>query len=194
MLRKVDLTKECVNYIKQELSQGGDLSVEASNLLLQSGFMFTYIPFSMSLTTQIDFSESLEFLSGELVFDEFISIIKEIILKTLDKNPHIVAIFETIWSENDEVTLHSALQYFTIKGRRYDYLKGGDEKIVLDDYIADAQGYPTVIFIVNNQNSDFEIRNKSKFHEGYINELVKRIEVMIVGAFDGEGYIIWHKV
>lgn len=195
MLIKVELTAESIDYINQELAQGGELFIEEHlcALNLGQGHVFSYFPIEFSPSTPVDFGESIEFLTGKRVSGEFNSKIKELIRNFLDENSRNVAIFETMWNEGDPITSQSSLQYFSIKGTRYDFLKGEDEKKPIDDYINDAQGYPTIIALVNGEDSNFEIWDKYHFPEEKVIELIKRTEFLLVGAFDGEGYIIWKK-
>lgn len=195
MLRKVELTAESIDYINQELTQGGALFIEEHLLALNlgQGNVFTYFPIEFAPPTPVDFGESLEFLTGKRVSEEFNSKISDLIRNFLDESSRNIAIFETMWNESDPITSRSPLQYFTIKGRRYDFLKGEDEKKPVDDYINDAQGYPTIIALINGKDSNFEIWDKLQIPEENVIELTKRTEFLIVGAFDGEGYIVWKK-
>ena len=194
MLRKIELPIEAIDYIKQELTQGGILSnIEERSTDLSSGQIFTYFPMEFSLQTPFDFCESLEFLTGERVSDMFDAKISELIGNFLNKSSQNVVIFETWWNEDDPITSKCLLQYFTINGRRYDFLKGGNDKQPIKDYMDDAQGYPSVIVLVNVKDQDIEIHDKTQFPEENINNLVNGTEFVIVGAFDGEGYLIWQK-
>jgi len=193
MLRSDKLAKSAIDYIKQQLLLGGFFSAKINELDLEAGSVFTYLPQDLRLKPSIDYSESLEFLTGEKVSTEFDSLISEIIMNYLDNNERKVAIFETIWNRNDLIVSRRLIDYFTIKGRKYDFLKGGDKKELIMNYITDAKGYPTVISIVDIGDKKIDIIPKSEFDEEKVSELASMTDILIIGAFDGEGYLVWQK-
>lgn len=193
MLKKVNLKEESIEYIQQQLSMGGVLSSQLMKLNLYKGSVFTFFPSTFSPHISIDFSESLEFLTGEKVSKEFDALISDYIVNNLGLNERKIAIFETMWNINDPIVAKRALQYFSINGRKYDFVKGRNDTESIINYINDARGYPTVISIIETGHEYLDIKDKSKFKEEKLSELADSTEVLIIGAFDGEGYLLWQK-
>lgn len=193
MLKRVKLKEDSIEYIQQQLSIGGILSSQLMKLNLYKGSIFTFFPSTFFPHTSIDFSESLEFLTGEKISKEFEALVSDFIVNNLSINKRKLAIFETMWNINDPIVGKRALQYFSIKGRKYDYLQGGNDTKSIINYINDARGYPTVISIIETGHEYLDIKDKSKFKEENLSELADRTEVLIIGAFDGEGYLLWQK-
>jgi hypothetical protein len=193
MLKTVELSSDSIEYIRQELSLGGVLSNELLKMDLYTGSIFTYLPSEFIPQTSVDYAESLEFLTGKKVSDEFDKVVGQFILNYLGNAPKKMAIFETMWNGSDPIASKRPLQYFTIQGRKYDFLRGNDEKGMIMDYISDAHGYPTVIIAVDIGSEDLIIINKTDFADEMALWLANKTEKIIVGAFDGEGYLIWQK-
>ena len=197
MLKRVKLPKNnSIEYIKNELSLGGNLSNQLMNIDLRDGETETYLPIiakNMDIN-HIDYSESLDFLYGERVLGDFKLIIRNIILKFLNNDPAKYVIFETPWSEKDlTVSKKLQLQFFTINGFVYDFLKGDDEQKDIDKYILDSRVYPTVISLMDIQNKNIVIKPKCSLDNGMVSELINQTVGLLIGAFDGEGYLFWKK-
>jgi hypothetical protein len=193
MLKRVLLPKNSVPYIEQELSSGGYLSCQLAKMDLKNGEVETYLPSKLVDTTKIDFAESLEFLTGEAVTASYNLIINDIILDFLNNDPTKYAIFETVWNEKDPIVSKRSLQFFTINGVVYDFLKGDDGQKDINKYILDAQDYPTVISLIDIQNKNIAIKPQCSLDNGMVLELINQTVGLLIGAFDGEGYLFWKK-
>ena len=142
----------------------------------------------------IDYSESLDFLYGERVLGDFKLIIRNIILKFLNNDPTKYVIFETPWSEKDlTASKKLQLQFFTINGFVYDFLKGDDEQKDINKYILDSRVYPTVISLMDIQNKNIMIEPNCSLDNGMALELINQTVGLLISAFDGEGYLFWKK-
>ena len=197
MLKRVKLPKNnSIEYIKNELSLGGNLSNQLMNIDLRDGETETYLPIiakNMDIN-HIDYSESLDFLYGERVLGDFKLIIRNIILKFLNNDPTKYVIFETPWSEKDlTASKKLQLQFFTINGFVYDFLKGDDEQKDIDKYRLDSRVYPTVISLMDFQNKNIVIKPKCSLDNRMVSELINQTVGLLIGAFDGEGYLFWKK-
>lgn len=198
MLKKVKLPKiNSIEYITNELSLGGNLSHQLMNIDLRKGETETYLPIINANNidiNHIDYSESLDFLYGERVLGDFKLIIRNIILKFLNNDPTKYVIFETPWSEKDlTASKKLQLQFFTINGFVYDFLKGDDEQKDINKYILDSRVYPTVISLMDIQNKNIMIEPNCSLDNGMALELINQTVGLLISAFDGEGYLFWKK-
>jgi hypothetical protein len=197
MLKKVILPNNSIEYIKNELFLGGNLSQQLINLDFGNGKTETYLPLvngKINEINHIDYSESIEFLYGINVARDFKLILRNIILKFLNNDPTKYVIFETPWNEDDlTASKQLQLQYFTINRFVYDYLKGDDNQENIYKYLLDAQVYPTVISLLDIQNNNIMIKPKSSLDNGIVLELINQTVGLIIGAYDGEGYLFWKK-
>lgn len=173
MLKRVNLPEDSNDYIRHELSLGNHLSQQLMNLDLKDGDVHTYLPQKLIRQKQIDYSESLEFLTGYKVVKEFDFIIEEAILKFLGKDPQRIVIFETFWIENDTLASRRSLQYFVIDDELYTFIKGNDKNKLVNVYIQNAHAYPTVITLVDIKRENLVIKHQCKFDDKDVPALVK---------------------
>jgi hypothetical protein len=191
-MKKVKTGTEALQYLRQELRQGNDLAHQLLGLNLEGGEGFTFLPTGLSSSQIADFGESLGYLSGEGVLNDFQEILLGGLARYLHYNWNLV-VFETVWGPPTESRLPKVSNYFVYSGCKYDFLTWNDQtsKSTLIDYILDAQGYPTIIVLTKNTRDELVLSPQRQIQESILEELARNAEYIIVGAFDGEGYLFW---
>lgn len=192
MLQKLYLNHVGMSYILDELSQGAELSQRLCWLELQKGAAFTYVPTELSLSSLSNFSESMEFLSGRNVIHDFDEITVQLIAKYLSKNIDNVVMFETLWRANDPIISKRNYKMVIINSSVYYFISGNDEPKPIIEYLQYAKNYPTVI-VLSKRILDENYLPKSKNDTEALELFYESIDYIIVGAFDGEGFIFWSK-
>lgn len=193
MLKKIKLGEDAILYMKDQLTLGGILSSRIQNIDFNVGSVYTYFPKNIVPLKNMDYSESIEFLHRKNITEESEILLGKEIFEFLKNNKTSIAIFETFWNRDDPIVIKRQLPFFTIQGRKYDFLVGDSKTQPIKDYLTDASGYPMIITVIKKPQKDFLIENKGEIDEHTINLIVENIEELIIGAFDGEGYVIWQK-
>lgn len=193
MFQRMQLNGEGVSYLKGELSQGGVLSQRLLEVNFTQGVIFTYIPNGFNISSFSDYSESIEFKLGRRVGLEFEDMASEFIVEHLDRDPGNVAIFETFWNINDPIVSKQGHQFFLLRSTVYDFILGSDKNKPVKQYLRDAQSYPTVIVLSTNFYSGDFLQDMD-FNENLLEKITRNIDSLIIGAFDGEGFLFWSKL
>ena len=94
-----------------------------------------------------------------------------------------------MWEKSDPISTQRKVHYFTIGNRKYDFVKKGDPKALIDNCIRDARGYPTVMVFMDIEKSGLSIDIHTEYPEEFASVLASFVESVVVGAFDGEGYL-----
>jgi hypothetical protein len=63
----------------------------------------------------------------------------------------------------------------------------------MKDYFIDAQGYPTIVILSKFIKKDNISIQASEVNKSFINDIITNTDWLIIGAFDGEGFILWKK-
>jgi hypothetical protein len=192
MLMKKFLNDDAISYIEGELSKGGILSQQIQDLDFKQGTVFTYLPNGYDLPELDDYFESIEFKTGDRVIDKFEDIFSEIVYEYLDKNSRRIAIFETFWEKNDPIVSGRDHQFFLFRSKVYDFISGSNIKKTIKQYLRGAQYFPTIIVLSKTDISNDELFNKD-LNQKEIKKIIENIEFLIIGAFDGEGFLFWSK-
>lgn len=191
MLEKVKLGTEAVIFLRNELEQGQRFSEYVLKLSLEKGEMITFLPKGTGSEFLKDFGESMRYSTGENVTIEVEKLISDFILAYLMIDEKKIVVFETLWEINKYQINNKPCSYFTYHNKKYDFItniKKGNNTI--NECISDAQGYPTV-FICTTTSSDMPIPIFKEIEDEFIQKMANNTEHIIIGAFDGEGYMIW---
>lgn len=191
MITKIFLNEQAIQYIKDEIKNGGVLFNQFLLMNFNRGSVFSFLPFSQSKAISLDYSESLSYLTGMHYLNEIELLIVKLISDYLNNNPNKYAVFETMAMKGDPIINKCGMQAFYVKGRSYDFISGSDKTKPIKKCLDDAQGYPTIIGLINTQNEDFTIIKDQEFTDIEIIKFMNFLEGLIIGAFDGEGYIVW---
>ncbi len=195
MLKKVNLDSQALEYIVDELSQGRELAKAVLlNTFLQKGKLFTYSPEKFDIREMDDLGESISYLSDEYVLQPFREIIGREIVNYCNESESHIAIFETLGHVPVPPSLEDpGIRYFSIKGNKYDYIvKDFVQSIRIERYLIDSSIYPTVI-VLTTLPFGITIQPYQEIDEDLITSLATNANKIIIGAFDGEGYVIWEK-
>lgn len=192
MYQKIYLNNGIFSYLRGELTQGGELSQHLLELDLEKGVVFTYIPNGFDLSDHGNYSESMEFKVGKRVAHEFEAITSEAIYEFLDRDSQNVAIFETPWTINDPIVAIRDHHYFLIRSMVYDILLGSSSIESIKQYLRGAQSYPTMIVLSTNFHFEVFLQNM-ELNDKTLKQIIENCDSLIVGAFDGEGFLFWTK-
>jgi hypothetical protein len=195
VMRKKVLHELPLEFIRSELSKGRQLSqFLLEQLDLEKGEAITFLPFEYEPQIGIDFEESIEYMTGKNVSQEYETIIIRVAEKYLQSSENNIIIFETLMAVNDPILKEINLSYFSYNGEIYLYIINNGDKNLIKTGILAAQGYPCVILLTKVSLDQGKILKSSISLEAReIQRLIYNSEQLIIGAYDGEGYLIWRK-
>lgn len=195
MLSKIDLKADALSYVREELLQGNTLAQYLLKLDLEDGKIFTFLPEELKTDLVNDLGESLHFLTGEHYSREFDNLITSIIVDYLSDDYKLV-VFETIWGDPKKVGISRVSNYFIHSDSKYDYLtrRSLSSKELIFKTLTDAHSYPTIIVLTKHERVTEVIDPGQAVEDETLVEFAQNATGVIVGAFDGEGYVFWEKL
>lgn len=190
MFELLTIASGALNYIIGELEKGQRLSEHLLKLPLSEGEIVAILPNEFDLHLVDDYGESIKYITGQsvgkLIEKELISIIN----KYLVKNVKNIVVSETLWGIKARTP--SDIGFIFYDEKRLDFLRGHESsKKKIKTLVTNAKGYPTIIIgskatIVNEASDSGE-----EIGDNLLSALASSTEFIIIGAFDGEGYLLW---
>jgi hypothetical protein len=203
-LKKITLSLESVDYIKSILKHGNTISSYLlKNCDLEKGKVITFLPFDVSKedAKQFTFGGKFKYSTESAkmlpmppnIYDYLV----EVIQSFLKKGKGRLCIFEDKTSlPNDPLISLKDTRIFICESEVYYILckedAGNIEKI--NDTIWDSDShwhFVCVMTSVSKENS--VLKNNKKINHNDLKLLAERAEKIVIGAYDGEGFLIWNK-
>ena len=196
MLKKLELNSKALQYIKEEINFHSHLSTVLPDisLILEEGVVFSFFPYNFSeKQSSVDYSESFNYVYRKPLLEEIETETISFITDFLNDDHNKYAVFETLSCRYDPIINKRNLPAFYINNRKYTYIKGDCQSKPVKKCLIDAQGYPTIILLLDATCNEFSITNEEELTSKNIHNIVSIIKIIIVGAFDGEGYLFWQR-
>jgi len=187
MLTVYEFGAEAIIYIQEELSFRGHLAKRLLGLPLENGRVISYLPAGMDLKDALAFEDGVFPLGLKTTgVDDKVA---EFIATFLQQGSSRYVIFLT-WGEHTPWV--DKAPYFSCNSFVFFFLTS---KSFTHDGILDAmtwaQEYPSVGMLTSLAENQGEIGLAQDVPVEILDELVARTEHLIIGAYDGEGYLIW---
>lgn len=166
ILNVLDFDNSLCQFVKSQI----DLSI---------GSIFSVVPTDLNIEDIADFSWGFGKGSDRLLPDR--------ILNTLKLNADAVAVFDDVMGSAENVSSHGSC--ITNNDEIYHWIIGSDaSELKLKDLIGETGVSWHFLCVIFELDKAIDIKNSitnSKY------ELFKNILELVVGAYDGEGYIHW---
>jgi hypothetical protein len=189
MLKKIVLSEQGFEYIQKELIRGSSFAKLVLNLPLTEGTCETLIPEMLDTRLLTDFSNSIYLSSGlSLAKTKFFLIEK--ILKFLQDDLDNCVIIETFLKSKDAALTNRIEPYIVYGEDVYYFLTYSTLKTIIESALADARAYPKIIAFTKY---DSVIPNDKTIQFENLEVLARNLQLLVVGAYDEEGYIFWSK-
>jgi hypothetical protein len=212
MLVEQDLAPWAVEYVRQRLLHGNTLAAAAlDNLVLEEGKVTTCLPQGTVLKRLEDFrmggklpppppsewrstergDETLLMIPIPNTDDWFVGKIREF----LDKRRGRACIFEDALARvGDPVLQKVETKYATFGTEIYHLILDTDaEPGYIEKVLRRAKGIPTFIGVFTEWQGDKPNKNPIALSKENLQALAAKAHKLIVGAFDGESYVIWNR-
>ncbi|MCF7806182.1 MAG: hypothetical protein K9M07_03300 [Simkaniaceae bacterium] len=173
-----------INYFKSNLLNTNALSSKIINSFnLNNGNFFTYLP-SHTHSDQI-----IKFKNSGIASQTRMKT-AEILLKKTTSNKYLTCIFDDVSSSfhsgySDPLFLSHGIRY---NEEIYYYLnyKNISKNLILDCLYASNSLWHSLCIIV-----EYSLENQKELTTEIFEELLSHTKLILIGAYDGEGYIFW---
>ncbi len=198
--------QKAYEYVKDQLEGGNALSLELlKNLEFEKGQFFTLLPVNADLNRIYDFfggcilpqnktNEYINDLGKKSSYTWIPTLKKEIgnlVFEKLNSNMNLCCIFEDVITRPDDKHIDFFLEYGVLHSNDIYYLLR-KPKISVDaviNAIHEINSLWHLVFILS-QVEDLSISNKIITLQD-ITYFCKKIQMLVVGAYDGEGFVFW---
>jgi hypothetical protein len=189
MLIEVKFGLEAIPYFDSCLLRGKTLAAHILNhQRLETGQIIGYLP------PNVPFEERVQFVAGG-IFDTPIDRQKtvDLILSFLSGPGRRYAVFEDAYAKsNDPWTREPKTQFFSFEFEVYHFLTSRDQKREkITQTLRWADGYPFIGALTSLPADDLEIEHCQEVTRGILEKLAKRVEYVLIGAYDNETMLIW---
>jgi hypothetical protein len=188
-LREVEFGLEALTYIQSQLARGKSLSQHLLQLPLEAGRVVSYLP------DGIDPKEAAQrFAAGGVVQQrKSLAKVADLIAGYLRNQTDRVAVFEDqVAKPGDPWLQTSPVQFFTHGSDVYHFIRASDNGPGrVRDLIRFARDYVFTGIVARLADHMGELVNTAEVSPDVIRSLAAGSEHIIVGAFDGEGALIW---
>ena len=212
MIQQRNLGREAIKYIEETLAEGKTLATYLRKLDLQKGKVVTFLPSEVTNEEAKQFKWSklpqppLEAFSCEISKDGKKSLVSPkpdtdsyliiSIQEFLIKEGHRCIFEDAIREASDLPKLSLTTSYLAFNNELYHILSPRElqSASIMDTIKLARNFYPGLIgaltTIPKNQNFHFE---NNKITSKQLKILAELTEKIVIGAYDGEGYLIWSR-
>lgn len=183
MVTTRDLGDEALEYIRSELSDGRGLGSRLVQHPLD-GSLIAILPASVPADAALDFQ------SGDVARGQEVTKLADLVWTYVSERTVGVCVFE-------HATLRAgdphfpALDYFTVGADVYLILTGSSDLESIAAAAKETHWYPSIGVLSTLSDRQIVPASGSSQPEAVLDELAARVEGVIVGAYDGESWIVW---
>jgi len=190
MISKRYLQSQTLEYIYSCLEQGKTLSSLLGKLDLTKGYVWTYLPLEVSDETAHQFMQG-----GISNIDSPKPYLGMLIRQFLADTKSAYCIFEDALARSDDLNIQqTTIPCFFLDKEVYYFLKSKDTDIeMIGDVISASESYLLTGIMTHIPSDSSEISERQHMPVGELKNLVGQIEMLVIGAYDGEGFIIWSR-
>lgn len=189
MLKKWLLSERGYRFVCQELHHGSTLAIFISESLTSKGSCETLLPEEINLDSMVDLSTSV-YLSDNVNLHDTRGYVEEIVSEYLQGEETNCVVIETFLKPTDFLQVERSEPYFFFKNEVYYYLTKGASIENIRNAVLDARAYPKIIIL----SSSYKVIHKGDvIKEEDLRLMAKNVNMLIIGAFDEEGFIFWSR-
>ena len=197
MLVEITLNDRAYKYFRETIHtgsqfyEGSSLSHYLLELPIERGKIITFWPDSL-IPEKINFEGSVALLK-----DTNLASMRQIVAKCiygyLHGSPRRYAIFES-WSRKSDPLKPTTPKYLIHDNNLYYMLESSDRVLdEIDRVIRYAREMPFVCSLTSIPKGFHSLQPSRELEEKILQELAARSNMIIIDAYDGEGYLIWYK-
>lgn len=186
--------KEAIEYIQQELSLGWSFSQKLLwELDFSKGDVITFLPSFLSESDILNLRISV-FKTAQMNFREDIeNFIAKRVYTYLANIPNSFFITETLMSKEPVPPKRPLRNYFLHAARIYLFADKSGNTDEIKSVLIRSRDYPLITCLTSLLDTKLLLRPGDTVSDQLLQELAKRTEALIIGAYDAEAFIIWRK-
>ncbi len=184
MLTRYELGAEAIAFIRSELSQGRELATAIVDAPLERGQVVTFLPDSLGETQLTDFS------SGGVASGEETRKTADLIAAYVSKGAERICVFEHPTANKDDPR-SPTVSFFTVGMTVYLFMTQDTPGSQIESAAREAHWYPAIGILASLPPGERPPENRSEQDPRLLSRLAKGTDHMIVGAYDGEGWLLW---
>ena len=192
MLKKLVFSLEAIAYMREQLASGNILAQRLLALPLEAGLAVSYLPEAVDMETARDFAHSITLRTGIQVTAEVEAEAVTFIAAYLRQADDSIAIFETQARPGDAwLTKAHDFQFFAYDTEVYGYVTSQEwHPSEVMAVFRHRREYPYVANLTSLPGDDVD-HWRLEITLTLLEQLAERTVHILIGAYDGEGYIIW---
>lgn len=191
-LQEARLPDNAIEYIRAELATGSTYARQLSQLPLDKGHVTTFLPPQLDPSALPDFSAGPSMIFG-VSMEGNRTMVSQAIRDYLAEGAYRIAIVETAHRENDSSLASRPINFFTHGEEVYFWIaREGAHLPLIQRVMSRARDYPFVCGLSLWPAYELQELEPRKLEPNELSLLAKNTKHIVVGAFDMEGYVIWH--
>jgi hypothetical protein len=186
MLKRYELGANAIEFIRSELSQGRDLAASIAELPLETGTTATYLPESLGTVELGDFG------SGGVASGDENRKLAELIEEYLGRGAERICAFEHPAARKGD-RRSPGVSFFTVGVTVFLFATGTTPRGQIEVAAREAHWYPAIGILSSLSRGDPPVEHGSEQPASLLVKLVERTDHLLIGAYDGEGWLIWSR-
>ncbi|MCL4275399.1 MAG: hypothetical protein KJZ77_16120 [Anaerolineales bacterium] len=186
--------EEAITYIQQELALGWGFSQALLlELNLSNGDVVTFLPSLLSETDALKFNMSVYKTAGVNFREDLDNHVAHRISVFLENRSNSYFIAETLMAGVPVFPKKALDDNFMYDGRLYLYADKSGSRNTIKSVFRRSRDYPLITSLTSLPDQNPKIKSGNTLSDKLLQELAKRTEVLIIGAYDAEAFVIWRK-
>jgi hypothetical protein len=186
--------KEALVYIQGELGNGWDLAASLLKWIpLDQGVISTYLPENIPASIASDFRISIYKTAGDSYWNEIESQIMTDIHVILGGKRNRYFIVESLAEEVSNSWKIKPGDYFKYLNWIYFFRTGSSDNNELRTIFRHSRDYPFIAIVTSLPEKTPPLHLGQVIDDRVMDELVKRVDMILIGVYDAEGLLIWKK-
>ncbi len=200
MFTKYDLGDLGRKYLSEELRNGNSYAQAIERVpLIGEGAVYTYLPVALgSAVNELDDGILKRYddlgMSGADLHHQIESFRSTLFSRFLASRANGYIIFERIGKPQSPTVRQDGTPYFVFNSDVYLFLTASSvSSAAIEACLRRTRRYPLIIGLTSCQEPSLEISSGEAIDLRTLELYAERTEILLVGAYDDEGYIIWNR-
>jgi hypothetical protein len=191
MLTRYELNADIIPDLQEQLADGNSYA----DTLLKTGYLgsvFTYLPVSIH-PYRYELSQLVESGQTSDAPSNSRKAIYDYVYSFLQSSKNGVALIETYYHPKDISKLREIPRIISSGEEIYFFLNKEDELSSIISGFRSARDYPFVCGLIDMEDKEQVFHTKNEISTNQWTIIASKTHVVIIGAYDAVGYLIWEK-
>jgi hypothetical protein len=201
MLKRFKVDSFGRKYLLGELRKGNSYAQALlETTRIQGGQIYTYLP-SILQSAKAKFQDGILTLydsvgmSGEDLYHQLQSACSTMLYQYLSNNENGYVIFERIGRPKSPIIQKERNPYFVFRDEVYLFHSHNSASLsTVEECMRKSRRYPLIMGLTSLTDPSIEVSPRETIDLRTLTMFAERTEMLVVGAYDDEGYILWSKL